>query len=157
MTPAALASLLALGLAGLVASWLDWRHRRLPNWLSAMLAVLGLAAAFRYGGIELFGSNLIHAAIALCVAIILHAFGWIGGGDGKYYAAAACWFPLGFAIVLLFCVAASGLGLFSSWFALRRLRGTEMEFDPDNPDAAKLPYGLAIAAGSFAAAVLTSL
>jgi hypothetical protein len=30
-----------------------------------------------------------------------------------------------------------------------------MELVPDNPDAAKLPYGLAIAAGSFAAAALT--
>ncbi len=155
MTPAALASLLALGLAGLVASWLDWRHRRLPNWLAAMLAVLGLAAAFQYGGIEALGSHLIHASIALCVGIILHAFGWIGGGDGKYYAAAACWFPLGFGIVLLFCVAVSGLALFLGWFGLRRLRGIEMELVPDNPDAAKLPYGLAIAAGSFAAALLT--
>lgn len=155
MTPAGMASLLALGLAGLVASWLDWRHRRLPNWLSAMLAVLGLAAALRYGGVELLGSSLIHAAIALCVGIILHAFGWIGGGDGKYYAAAACWFPLGLGIALLFCVAVAGLVLFLGWFGLRRLRGIEMELVPDNPDATKLPYGLAIAAGSFAAAALT--
>ncbi len=155
MTQAALATLLALGLAGLTASWLDWRHRRLPNWLSAMLAVLGLAAAFRYGGIDLLGSHLIHGAIALCVGIILHAIGWIGGGDGKYYAAAACWFALGKGIVLLFCVAASGLLLYLSWFGLRRLRGIEIAIGPDIADSDKLPYGLAIAAGSFAAAVLT--
>lgn len=154
MTPASLASLLALGLAGLVASWLDWHHRRLPNWLSAMVAVLGLAAAFRYGGIELFGSTLIHAAMALCVGIILHAFGVIGGGDGKYYAATACWFSLAAGPLLLFCVAASGLVLYVSWVGSRRLRGIELEFGPDIPDSAKLPYGLAIAAGSFAAAVL---
>jgi prepilin peptidase CpaA len=157
MTPASLAALIALGLAGLVASWLDWRHRRLPNWLSAMLAMLGLAAAARYGGIELFGSHLIHATIALCVGVILHAVGWIGGGDGKYYAAAACWFPLGLGVALLFGVSVAGLALLLGWFGLRRLRGIEMELVPDNPDAAKLPYGLAIAAGSFAAAVLTSL
>jgi prepilin peptidase CpaA len=155
MTPASLASLLALGLAGLVACWLDWRHRRLPNWLSAMLAVLGLAAAARYGGIELLGSCLIHAAIAICIGIILNAFGWIGGGDAKYYAAAASWFPLGASVVLLFCVAVSGLALYLSWFGLRRLRGIEVEIGPDIPDSAKLPYGLAIAAGSFSAAILT--
>lgn len=155
MTPASLASLLALGLAGLVASWLDWHHRRLPNWLSAMLAVIGLAAAFQYGGIDLLGNCLIHAAIALCIGIILHAFGWIGGGDGKYYAAAACWFPLASGIVLLFCVAASGLLLYLSWFGMRRLRGIEIAVGPDIADSDKLPYGLAIAAGSFAAAVLT--
>lgn len=155
MTPASLASLLALALAGLLASWLDWHHRRLPNWLSAMLAVLGLAAAFRYGGIELLGSCLIHAAIALCVGIILHAFGVIGGGDGKYYAAAACWFSLGAAPLLLLCVALAGLVLYFGWVGARRLRGLELEIGPDIPDSAKLPYGLAIAAGSFAAAVLT--
>lgn len=155
MTPATLASLFSLGIVGLVASWLDWHHRRLPNWLSAMLAVLGLAAAARYGGIELLGSCLIHAAIALCIGIILHAFGIVGGGDGKYYAAAACWFPLTSGIILLFCVAASGLLLYLGWFGSRRLLGKEPEIGPDIPDSAKLPYGLAIAAGSFVAAVLT--
>ncbi len=154
MTPAGLASLLALGLAGLIASWLDWRHRRLPNWLSAMLAVLGLASALHYDGVYGLGSNLIHAVMALCVGIILHTLGKVGGGDGKYYAAAASWFPLGQAFILLFCVSVAGLALFAAWYGSRRLRGIELEFGTDLPDSAKLPYGLAIAAGSFAAAVL---
>lgn len=154
MTPAALASLLALGLAGLVASYLDWRHRRLPNWLSAMLAVLGLTAAFRYGGIDLFGSSLIHAAMALCIGIILYSSGLIGGGDGKYYAAAASWFPIGWGYILLFCVSVAGLLLYAVWWGSRRYRGIELQTGPDAPDSAKLPYGLAIAAGSFAAALL---
>ena len=154
MTQEGLASLLALGLVGLIAGWLDWRHRRLPNWLSMMLAVLGLAAAFHYGGIDLLGSSLIHAAMALCVGIILYSSGVICGGDGKYYAAAASWFPIGWAYALLFCVSVAGGLLYAAWWGSRRLRGIEIQNGPDAPDSAKLPYGVAIAAGSFAAALL---
>lgn len=154
MTQHALATMLALGAVGLTSSWLDWRHRRLPNWLCLMLAVLGLAAAFRYGGIELLGASLIHGLMALCIGIILFSGKVIGGGDGKYYAAAACWFPIAKGFVLLLCVSIAGVLVYAVWWGSRRLRGLEISSDPEGPDAAKLPYGLAIAAGSFCTALL---
>jgi prepilin peptidase CpaA len=154
VTQHALATILALGLAGLVAGWLDWRHRRLPNWLCMMLAILGLAAAFRYGGLELLGASLIHGAMALCIGIILFSSNVIGGGDGKYYAAAASWFPVAYGFVLLLCVSIAGIFVYAGWWGSRRLRGIEIDSSPEAPVSAKLPYGLAIAAGSTMAALL---
>ena len=157
MTEKALAALLALAAAGLVATYLDSRHRTLPNWLCLMLGALRLAAAFRFGGIEVLGAHLIHGAAALCVGIILFSQKVIGGGDGKYYAAAACWFPIAQGFILLFCVSIAGFLLYTFWYGTRRLRGLPIDPDPDAETAAKLPYGLAIAGGSISAALFQLL
>src|SRR5687768_10415697 len=96
-TAAAGAILLMIAATGM---WLDVRHRRLPNWLCAVTLLAGIAVA-AISSASIVQGQILHAAIALVVGIALFAMGWIGGGDAKYYAALAGWFPLSDAPLLM--------------------------------------------------------
>lgn len=124
---------------------LDIKERRLPNWLCAVLAV---ASA---GGLALTGSAsavpwaLLHASIALIVGMALFRFRVIGGGDAKFYAAAACAIPLSNAPYFLGWTSAAGLVLLVVMAVGRRFlpasRGTPIF------RGWEVPYGVAIFAG----------
>lgn len=138
--------------------WLDVRYRRLPNWLCAVTLIAGIALASTSGAAIVQG-QILHAAIALVLGIALFAMGWIGGGDAKYYAALAAWFPLSDAPLLLIAVSLAGFGLLVAWFALggrRRKRRTVSSLSADD-DAVfgSLPFGVAISVGALAAFWLT--
>ena len=145
-----------LGLTGACAIWSDVSRRRLPNALCLVVAVLGMAALLYSGGLTLAGSGLLHGFIALVIGIALFGAGIVGGGDAKYYAAVAVWFPLSLATTLLLLVSAAGLILFIGWFFWRRLRGIKIQRKSAN-DADKFPYGVAIAIGAVAAALVPGL
>jgi prepilin peptidase CpaA len=134
----------AVAAAGLGAV-LDAKDRRLPNWLCAILAIAaagGLALAQGPGALPW---ALLHATIALIVGMALFRFRIIGGGDAKFYAAAACAIPLGKALYFLGWTSAAGMALLLVMAVGRRflkssqgtplLRGWEV------------PYGIAIFAG----------
>lgn len=132
---------------GAYAAWSDCKHRRLPNSLTALVALLGLAAAAFSAGLGGAKSDLIHSSVALALGFALFVAGGIGGGDVKYYAAVAAWFPAGMWARLLGMTALSGLLLVCVWYGLR-LRGSMQT----KGDHAKLPFGVAIAAGGVMAA-----
>jgi prepilin peptidase CpaA len=135
---------------GLTACWLDWRDRRIPNWLCGVLALIGLGLAAGSGGGTAIAQHAIHAFAALVVGMVLFRFGVFGGGDAKFYAAVAAWFPLALWAKLLIHVSLAGLGLLTVWFISRRIMGKKIRpKDPTKYDA--LPYGIAIAFGSFSA------
>ena len=135
---------------GLAACWLDWRYRRIPNWLCGSLAVLGLAIATMFGGGDALLTHALHFAAALLVGMLLFKFGVFGGGDAKFYAAMAAWFPLDMWARLAIHVTLAGLALLVVWFTYRRLAGKKIR--PKNPTIYdSLPYGIAIAFGAFAA------
>jgi prepilin peptidase CpaA len=135
---------------GLAACWLDWRHRRIPNWLCGVLFVIGLVMAAVAGGSATLVQHLIHSLAALVAGMILFRFGVFGGGDAKFYAAVAAWFPLAMWARLAIYVALAGLALLVVWFVYRRLTGKKIR--PQNPTIYdSLPYGFAIAFGAFAA------
>src|SRR5690606_7702139 len=96
--------------AGLGA-FLDLRDRRLPNWLCAVLAVAAAGGLAYSAGFETLAWAFLHAVLALAVGMVLFRFGAIGGGDAKFYAAAACAVPFGQALVLLGWTSVVGLGL----------------------------------------------
>ncbi len=146
------ASVALVAASGLLASYLDVRHRRIPNWLCLVTAVSGLAVALADAP-AVAGSHALHLVIALVVGMIFFRFGMFGGGDAKFYAGMASWFPLGKAILLLLCVSLSGVVLFLVWFAARRLRGHKVRFGGKERTEA-LPYGVAIAAGGLIALFL---
>ena len=135
------------------AGWTDTFRRKIPNWLCAVTALLGLA----YMGLEhgWYGAGLAfgHVAAALIVTLGLFALKIIGGGDAKFYAAMAAWLPIGQAPLLLASVAVAGLLLLVVFFAARmpgrarRRRESASDFD-------KLPYGVAIGLGGLAAVAL---
>lgn len=148
-----LASLAAWGI------WTDTRERRLPNALALATFTFGLASSASSGG-EAIVMALAHFAIALAVCLGLYRIGAFGGGDAKFYAAMAAWFPLGQALDLLTTVAAAGGVLFIVFVVWRRWRrarlasvGASFPSTPDNH--ASLPYGVAIGLGGLAAFVVS--
>ena len=90
-------------------------------------------------------SALLHAALALLVGMVLFRLGAVGGGDAKFYAAAALALPLGQALFLLGWTSAVGLALLLV-MAIARLfrpasRGTSLL------RGWSVPYGVAIFGG----------
>ena len=139
-------ALLALMAAG---AWLDVMQRRLPNWLCLAVVIAGCVATTMLGGLSGLVSAAIHLAIALVAGMGLFRLGMIGGGDAKFYAATASWFGLAEALRLLMSV--SILGRFPGMLILfNRLSGV-MNREKAQGDFAKLPYGVAIAAGALVA------
>jgi len=133
----------------LVAAWTDLTQRRIPNWLCAITAVAGLVAAvaldFSWWNL---GSHALHMVLALLGGMALFATGIFGGGDAKFYAAAAAWFPLGLAVLLLIDVALCGLVLLVLWFTWRRIKGLPIR-KTKGTGFDGLPYGIAIGAGAI--------
>lgn len=137
---------------GLYATWSDARYRRLPNWLTALVAGSGLAVTLQHGGLAPAASAALHATVALLIGMMFFARGLIGGGDIKYYAATAAWFPIDHGFRLLGSVSFAGFFLALGWLAWRRFH-TLPDTLKSGDDADKLPFGIAIAAGALLAAL----
>lgn len=127
----------------------DAATRRIPNRLTALLAVVGLAriAAEIAGGGGWQGPllDLAVAAAVLAAGAGLFALGLAGGGDVKLAAAATLWLGVGSVGPFLVVTALAGgvLGLvYLGLGAFRRRAGRA---------APSLPYGIALAAGGLAA------
>src|SRR5215472_6822470 len=70
-------------LVALWAGWLDWRFRRIPNWLTVSGFVLGLGINGVISGWSGIKGGLEGAAIAIAVLIIPVILRGIGAGDLK--------------------------------------------------------------------------
>jgi len=139
----------------IAAATSDAVSMRIPNWLTGTLALaFPLAAA----GTAMPAATLgLHVAVgfgALIVCMGLFATGWIGGGDAKFFAAAALW--LGPAHILSFLLVSTVFGglLTLALLFFRKLpmpaplagQGWLMRLhDPSEG----VPYGLALAAGGL--------
>lgn len=135
---------IAVLLAALVwAAATDLTQRRVPNWLSGITLIAGLGFALAMSGGQQTLWHLAHSVIALLAGMGLFALGVWGGGDGKFYAAVAAWFPLHAGFSLLLAVSAAGLMLVACWFAGRRLAKRNMD-----RNAGILPYAVAISGGA---------
>lgn len=145
-----LAVCLAFAAAGAV--W-DIRARRIPNWVCLLLAVAALAYAWGATGQSGLLWGAAHAAIALAVGVVLFAWGVIGGGDAKFYAAAALAIPLPQGLALLGWTSVAGLVLLTIIVIGNRLFA-KIRKSLKQLRKMEIPYGVAIAAG-FALATLT--
>ncbi|MFO0972669.1 MAG: A24 family peptidase [Phycisphaerae bacterium] len=74
------------------ASWIDYKERRVPNWLNAALALSGLIVQTAYFGKSGLGSGLAGLAVGFGVLIIPWAMHGMGAGDVKLMAAIGAWF-----------------------------------------------------------------
>jgi prepilin peptidase CpaA len=151
MTAIEAGALAPFAVSAVAAVWLDVSRRCLPNWLCAMVWLAGLGFAAATVGWAGAGSALLHSLLALAVGMALFGMRMIGGGDAKYYAANAAWFPLSHGAVLLFAVGLAGLVLtLILWIPMKR-RAARRSFNDRSADPfAKLPFGVAIAAGGLA-------
>lgn len=76
----------------LLASWIDYSQRRVPNWLNLLLIILGFgvqAAYFGLAGLQAGGLGMLTGFGLLIVPWMMHA---MGAGDVKLMAAIGVWF-----------------------------------------------------------------
>ena len=71
-----------------IAATTDVRTRRVPNWLTALLAIAGLIMNAAHGVVPGLLSLCVMLAVFL-IGALAFSQGWIGGGDVKLAAAAA--------------------------------------------------------------------
>jgi prepilin peptidase CpaA len=135
----------------LCAAASDVRSRRIPNALTAALAVAGLARILLAlaAGVPPLGlaTDLMVAAAVFAAGAVMFHLALLGGGDVKLLAAGSIWVGAPAAAQFLIVTVLAG-GLLAALFAVRlmveRLRcGTS--------GRPTLPYGVAIAAGGIAA------
>lgn len=125
-------------------AWTDVTRRHLSNWLSLATLVAGLGIAGWVSTPTLFSLHLAHFAIALGIGLALFAAGVWGGGDGKFYAAVAAWFPLGDFFNLVLSI--SMVGLVMLVFIIAKSPGK-----PLLKSSKGVPYGVAIGIGALLA------
>lgn len=148
-------SLVALAAIVAAGSYLDARYRLLPNWLCGIALVLGLVLGAAGHGWQWMAFSALHAALALLVGMGLFAAGIIGGGDAKYYAALAAWFPIEQAPLLLLLVSIPGFFLsLALWLVLRWRQGSAI---PADSPFRKVPYGVAIGIGALLALAIGAI
>jgi prepilin peptidase CpaA len=128
----------------------------ISNRLSLALAV-GFAALALVTGMSFadIGMHLVAAALALVIAFVCFAQGWIGGGDAKLAAATALWF--GFDYLLNYLVYAS---LFGGVLTLMLIQFRLLPLPALltrhawimrlHEKGAGVPYGIALAAAALA-------
>jgi prepilin peptidase CpaA len=150
------------------AIW-DIAKRRIPNWVTGAVAILGLAAELVDRGAWGAASGVGAAIITVALLYRPWTAGGIGGGDVKLAAAAAIWVGLAGLIRYALAVAALGGGVaLVMYFSMRKsirqdvktnltlaaLQQTLPTVEARAPGRISVPYGLAIAAGA-AIALLT--
>ena len=154
-----------LGSVLILAAWLDYRVRRIPNWLTAGGLVVSLALRGLIGW-DALAAGLLGAAMGLLLGVSLFAVGALGAGDGKLLAAVGG--ALGFDTFLLSLpligafggVLALAVSLWGGTSVATLLRFRELLFYVVTfgrigerrtlamPGAVTVPYGIAVAAGA---------
>jgi prepilin peptidase CpaA len=157
---------LALALA-CYGGWLDWRTRRIPNWLTVPGALAGLAANAILAGWHGALISLEGAGLALGLLLPLVLLRGFGAGDWKLMGAMGAVLGLREMLAVLFASAViSGVMAVFQMVAARRVKETlwnvltlatgfatfglraNPEISLDNPNLIKQPFGAAVAAAT---------
>src|ERR1700739_3237661 len=155
-----------LFLAVFLARWagvLDWRYRRIPNWLTLPGLLAGIAVNTLANGWAGAKTSLLGAGLGLLLLLPFVVIKALGAGDWKLIGAIGACLGTGRLIevligsVLVAGVMAVGLIIYKGrarqalvnigpmlWaFLTMHLPGPEVSLD--NPDAVKIPFGVAVA------------
>jgi prepilin peptidase CpaA len=89
-----------------VATVVDIRSRRIPNWLSLPFLMIGLAGSAIRGGLPALGQSVAGIGVAVALTGILCYLRGLGMGDLKLCAAVGAWIGPG---QLLFALIATGI------------------------------------------------
>jgi prepilin peptidase CpaA len=153
---------LAVLLAAL-AGWMDWRARRIPNWLTVPGLLLGVAANTVFWGWAGAKASLLGAGLGLLLLLPFVLIRSLGAGDWKLVGAVGAFLgPQSLITVLAITILVAGvmavmlivvkgrirqtarnLGRMLSSMLTLRLPGPEVSLD--NPQALKIPFGVAVA------------
>lgn len=151
-----------------IAAWLDWRTRRIPNWLTVSGFTLGIALGFWMAGWRGALVAIEGAGLGLLILLPLVLMRALGAGDWKLMGAlGAITGPQTFLHVLLASIFVSGLMAVVLMIRTKRVKSTlhnlavlvhgfftfglrpSPEISLDNPTLLKLPFGVAAAIGTF--------
>jgi prepilin peptidase CpaA len=163
---------LALALA-CCGGWLDWRTRRIPNWLTVSGALVGLVANTIFGGWHGAVLSLEGAGLALGLLLPLVLLRGFGAGDWKLMGAMGAVVGWQTMLSVLFMSALiSGAMAVIQILAARRVKETlgnmatlatgfvtfglraNPEISLDNPNLMKQPFGVAVALATVFSFVL---
>jgi prepilin peptidase CpaA len=152
----------------LTAAVLDWRTRRIPNWLTVSGLALGIAVRSLLSGWSGAKSALEGAGLALFLLLPLVLLRALGAGDWKLMSGVGALLgPTLFLFVLLGSILASGLMGTVQMIQTKRVKTTLLnmivlvrgfatfgfqkhpKISLDNPDLLKLPFGVAVAAATI--------
>ncbi len=152
----------------LSAALLDWRSRRIPNWLTVPGLLIGVGTHSMLTGWHGTLFALEGAALALVLLIPLVLLRALGAGDWKLMGAVGAFLgPILFLFVLLGSIFASGIMavvqvlrvgrvmetlrnmvvLVKGFFAFGLKKNPQISLD--NPRLLKLPFGVAVAAATI--------
>ncbi|HEY4900260.1 MAG TPA: A24 family peptidase [Terriglobales bacterium] len=161
--------LLSIALAlSVAAAAIDVKQRRIPNWLTYPGIISGLLLRSILLGWEGAASALAGCALAGGIFLLFYVVRAMGAGDVKLVAAIGSLLGPSDALVMLLATAICGGVLAMVYIIYRhRIRSTLInvggalqfharaglqthpELNLDNPSTLRMPYGLAIAAGTF--------
>jgi prepilin peptidase CpaA len=151
--------LTALGL-GLVclAALHDVLARTIPNWISAMVAALGVPCLWLQPAAA---DRLLAAALLFAAAVLCWRLGWLGGGDAKLLGAIGLLLPPDRVAGTVLAIGLAGAVLALPYIACRGRLARPAPVRPSGLPArawraerfrlrrgGPLPYGVAIAAGA---------
>ena len=154
--------MLAVALA-LIARYTDWRNRRIPNWLTVPGFLIGVSVNALAGGWPGLKTSLLGAGLGLLLLLPFVFLRSLGAGDWKLAGALGAfvgWQVLADLLmgsVFVAGVMALGLVIYKRRFKetmrnIGRLLASMVTFHRpgpevslDNPQALKVPYGVALA------------
>jgi prepilin peptidase CpaA len=157
----------AIGLLIAIA-YSDVRTRRIPNALTAAIAILGLARLIHADDLVAATHTLIASASVLAAAFVLFWWGVFGGGDAKLITAMALVVGsrdlLEFLLIMSVCGGGLGLAILArDRFRARRRHASQQLARPATPHwaepagppmGATVPYGVAIAGAGVVMLIL---
>jgi prepilin peptidase CpaA len=152
-----------------LAAFVDFRSRKIPNWLTVPAFVAGLTLRTVLFGWPGAKSALEGTGLALLVLLPLVLMRALGAGDWKLMGAVGAFLgPLLFLFVLLGSILVSGIMAIVEMARTRRMRETfhnlyvlvqgfftfglraNPKISLDNPELLKLPFGVAVAIATVA-------
>lgn len=157
----------ALGVT-LLAGWVDFRTRKIPNWLTVPALLLGIGMHIVVAGWPGAKTSLEGAGLALVLLLPLVLLRGLGAGDWKLMGAVGAFLgPLMFLFVLVGSLLVSGLmaivamlraqrvgeTLRNMWVLVRGFFSFGLRVNPkislDNPTLLKVPFGVAVAVSTL--------
>ena len=149
------------------AGWTDWRSRRIPNWLTVPGLVVGIALSSVAAGWAGARSSLLGAGLGLALLLPFVLIRSLGAGDWKLAGALGAFLgPQRLIDVLLVAVLVAGVmaailivwkkrvrqtlrNLWRILAAFLSLHLPDSEVTLDNPEALKVPFGVALAVAAI--------
>lgn len=156
----------------LVATGYDIRFRRIPNWLTLLGCVAGLLFATVHGGIAGLLESGKGLLLAFAIGLPFWLLGWMGAGDVKLVSAVGAFVGGGLVLQTVLAIGVAGAFLAVAALLWRGVLGRTVERLKASlgltvasrqwiyvaPDAreqdVRLPYAVAISAGTLAAFLL---